>query len=74
MEYARDLLDEIGLEGRRLQMINLSSAMGGQFAWSAAEFTEEIRRMGANPLRRSVQETGTSSSGDSPSEPVAGEE
>lgn len=32
-------------------MINVSAAMGGQFAWSAAELTEEIRRMGPNPLR-----------------------
>jgi len=50
VEYARQLLEEIGLEGRRVQMINVSSAMGGQFAWSAAELTEEIRRMGPNPL------------------------
>lgn len=49
----RKLLDEIGLEGRRIQMINISSAMGAQFAWSAAELTEEIRRMGPNPLRNS---------------------
>ena len=26
--------------------------MGGQFAWSAAELTEEIRQMGSNPLKR----------------------
>jgi coenzyme F420-reducing hydrogenase delta subunit len=45
-------LEEIGLEGRRIQMINVSSAMGGQFAWSAAELTEEIRRMGSSPLNR----------------------
>lgn len=32
-------------------MINVSAAMGGQFAWSAAEFTEEIRRLGPSPLR-----------------------
>ncbi len=32
-------------------MINLSSAMGGQFAFSAAEMTAEIKRMGPNPLR-----------------------
>lgn len=32
-------------------MINLSSAMGGQFAWSAAELSEEIRRIGPNPLK-----------------------
>jgi hypothetical protein len=25
--------------------------MGGQFAWSAAELTEEIKRMGPNPLK-----------------------
>jgi coenzyme F420-reducing hydrogenase delta subunit len=33
-------------------MINISAAMGGQFAWSAAELTEEIRQMGSNPLKR----------------------
>jgi coenzyme F420-reducing hydrogenase delta subunit len=44
-------LEEIGLEGRRVQMINISSAMGGQFAWSAAELTAEIKRMGVNPLK-----------------------
>lgn len=43
-------MEQIGLEGRRLQMINVSAAMGGQFAWSAAELTEEIRRLGPNPL------------------------
>lgn len=40
------------MEGRRIQMINISSAMGGQFAWSAAEMTEEIRRIRPNPLRK----------------------
>jgi F420-non-reducing hydrogenase iron-sulfur subunit len=44
-------LEEVGLEGRRIQMINLSAAMGGQFAWSAAELTEEIKRLGPNPLK-----------------------
>jgi hypothetical protein len=38
-------------------MINVSSAMGGQFAWSAAELTEEIRQMGSNPLRREPTDT-----------------
>jgi hypothetical protein len=31
-------------------MINMSSAMAGQFAWSAAEMTAEIKMMGPNPL------------------------
>lgn len=33
-------------------MINVSAAMGGQFAWTAAEFTEEIRQLGPNPLKK----------------------
>jgi coenzyme F420-reducing hydrogenase delta subunit len=51
------LLEDIGLQGRRVQMINVSSAMGGQFAWSAAELTEEIRQMGSNPLKRIDKES-----------------
>ena len=50
VEYLQKLLEQIGLEGRRVQMINLSSAMGGQFAFSAAEMTAEVKRLGPNPL------------------------
>ena len=39
-------------------MINVSSAMGGQFAWSAAELTEEIKQMGSNPLKRALKRNG----------------
>jgi F420-non-reducing hydrogenase iron-sulfur subunit len=53
VENASNLLEEIGLEGQRIQMFNLSSAMGSQFAIAAAELTEEIRQMGPNPLRNS---------------------
>lgn len=51
MEYTRDLLEQIGLEGQRLQMINVSSAMAGEFSFAAAEITAGIRRLGPNPLR-----------------------
>ena len=44
------LLDEIGLNSRRIQMINLSAAMAGQFAWAAAEMTAEVKSVGPNPL------------------------
>jgi coenzyme F420-reducing hydrogenase delta subunit len=43
-------LEEIGLEGQRVQMINISSAMGGQFAFAAAEMTAEIKQLGPSPL------------------------
>ncbi len=51
MEFARRLLDEIGLESQRLQMINISAAMAGEFSFAAAEITAEIQRLGPNPLR-----------------------
>ncbi len=50
VEYTQELLEQIGLEGKRVKMINLSSAMGGQFASTMAEFAEEICRIGPNPL------------------------
>ena len=51
MEHTRLLIEEIGLEGQRLQMINVSAAMGGQFAFAAAEITSEIERLGPSPFR-----------------------
>jgi hypothetical protein len=50
----RKLLEEIGLEGQRIQMINISSAMGGQFAFAAAEMTSEIKQLGPSPLRGEI--------------------
>ena len=58
VEYTRQLLESIGLEGQRLQMINLSSAMGGQFAFAAAEITAEIQRLGPSRLRSNGQPPG----------------
>jgi hypothetical protein len=58
VEYTRQLLQSIGLEGQRLQMINISSAMGGQFAFAAAELTAEVRRLGPNRLRSDGRQTG----------------
>ncbi len=50
MEHTRLLIEEIGLDGQRLQMINVSAAMGGQFAFAAAELTAEIERLGPSPF------------------------
>jgi F420-non-reducing hydrogenase iron-sulfur subunit len=48
----RKLLKNIGLEEQRIQMVNLSAAMGGQFAFLAAQMTAEIKQLGPNPLRK----------------------
>jgi hypothetical protein len=52
-------LEDIGLEGRRLQMINVSAAMASEFAASAAEISEEIHQLGPNPLRSNRVRTQT---------------
>jgi len=49
------LVEEIGLGGRRVRMVNLSSAMGGRFAEIAVEMTELVKELGPNPLRASEQ-------------------
>jgi hypothetical protein len=51
VEFTRTLLEAIGIEGQRLQMINVSAAMAGEFTFAAAEIAAEIQRLGPNPLR-----------------------
>ena len=50
-EYIHQLLDEIGIEGERVRMYNLSSGEGPTFARYAEEMTEHIRTLGPNPLK-----------------------
>ena len=52
----RGLLEAIGLEGERLRMVNLSSAMGRQFADEAGDLTRTIQALGPNPLRNGTPE------------------
>jgi F420-non-reducing hydrogenase iron-sulfur subunit len=52
VERAKQMLDEIGVGGARLEMFNLSSAEGPRFAAIATEMSERISRLGPSPLRR----------------------
>jgi F420-non-reducing hydrogenase iron-sulfur subunit len=51
VEYVAGLLDQIGLGGERVQMYNLSSAMGARFAEFVADMTQKIKEIGPNPLQ-----------------------
>ncbi len=53
--HVRLMLEEIGLEGDRARMYNLSSGEGPTFAAYAKEMTEHIRELGPNPLNRRVK-------------------
>ena len=50
VEYVRMLLEEVGLEPDRVRMYNLSSGEGPTFAAYAKEMTENIKKLGPNPL------------------------
>lgn len=52
VRWLQGLLREIGLDGERLQMYNMSSAMGGEFGEAATEMTERMKELGPSPLRR----------------------
>jgi coenzyme F420-reducing hydrogenase delta subunit len=55
IEYVKTLLTEMGLEPERVEMYNMSSAMGARFAEVATEFTERIKQLGPSPVRRGAQ-------------------
>jgi F420-non-reducing hydrogenase iron-sulfur subunit len=49
--YLKKLLDEIGIEGERVEMFEMSAGMGERFAQIATDFTEKIRQLGPNPAK-----------------------
>jgi len=52
--YVKRLLDEVGINPQRVEMFNLSSAMGGQFAEIVEEMTGRIKKLG--PLEANAPE------------------
>jgi coenzyme F420-reducing hydrogenase delta subunit len=45
--YVKKLLGETGIEPQRVEMYNLSSAMGARFAEIVEEMTERIKKLGS---------------------------
>ncbi len=44
--YVKRLLTEVGTDPQRIEMFNLSSAMGGQFAEYVEEMTKRVKELG----------------------------
>jgi len=57
------LLDEIGLDGRRVVMVNVSSAMAPQFVQMVKEMGDRINELGPIPLQRCGDVTTTEPDG-----------
>ena len=51
-------ISEIGLDPRRIRLEWISAAEGQRFARVITEFTEEIKKLGPNPLKLSGVENG----------------
>lgn len=52
LAYARQLLENIGLEGDRLGIFYMSGSQAHAFASAARQMTERVRRLGPSPLRK----------------------
>jgi len=50
VNYVKKTLEELGIEPERVEMFNLSSAMGPRFAEIAKEMTEAIMKLGPSPV------------------------
>ncbi len=50
VDYLYGLLADIGIEDGRLRMINVSAAMGSQFAEMASELIDRIVELGPSPV------------------------
>jgi F420-non-reducing hydrogenase iron-sulfur subunit len=56
LNRAKEILEEIGLGGARLDMFFMSGSQGQAFAMAAQTMTERIRELGPNPLKRQTTE------------------
>ncbi len=52
MEYAKELLKEIGLESERLEMFHIGASDAPGWARAVTEMTGRARKLGPNPLKR----------------------
>lgn len=51
VKKAKKILEEIGLDGDRLEMFFMSGSQGHTFAMAAQQMVERIRELGPNPIK-----------------------
>jgi len=56
VEYTKNLLNEIGIDGERLEMYNIAASDGPRFAQVAQQMHERIVALGPNPIRGALKE------------------
>jgi len=53
--HLKTLLPQVGIDPERIEMFNLSAAMGPRWAEICMEFTEKIRQKGPSPIWSALQ-------------------
>jgi F420-non-reducing hydrogenase iron-sulfur subunit len=56
--HAKNLLDEIGLDGRRLEMYHIGASDAPNWAKAVREMTQRAQELGPNPIRKLYQKIG----------------
>ena len=52
----KKMLDQLGIEGKRVRLEWISASEGAKFAEVANDFTQTIRKLGPGPFRKQQQE------------------
>lgn len=60
VRHVKILLEEIGMQPDRVEMVLMSAGMGERFARVASDFTEKIRKLGPSPIKRVSMQQGSS--------------
>jgi coenzyme F420-reducing hydrogenase delta subunit len=68
---AKRILEEVGIGGDRLEMFNMSAAMGPRFAEVAREMTQRIRKLGPSPAKKAKGREPRAESKEKSEEPIA---
>jgi F420-non-reducing hydrogenase iron-sulfur subunit len=50
--HAKQLLDEVGLDGNRLEMYHIGASDAPNWAKAVREMTDRARELGPNPIRK----------------------
>ena len=54
VDYAKTLIEEVGISPERLEMYHIAASQGPLFAQTSREFTERIRRLNAEQVETAV--------------------
>jgi F420-non-reducing hydrogenase iron-sulfur subunit len=55
--HAKQILDEVGLDGRRLEMFHIGASDAPNWAKAVREMTQRAQELGPNPVRLKHAET-----------------